>query len=189
MHIGLFFGSFNPIHIGHLIIANHVLNETQTDQIWFIVSPLNPFKESTSLLDEHVRLALVQRAVAGNDRLVVKDIEFHLPRPSYTAHTLSWLEQNHSNHVFSIIMGSDSLRTLQTWKQPEHIVDKYKLLIYRRPGFAVNNEMNASLQVLNSPLLGISSTDIRHLIKNGKSIRYLVPDSVRDEIETNNYYR
>jgi nicotinate-nucleotide adenylyltransferase len=189
MKIGLYFGSFNPIHVGHLVIANHILNESDLDKIWFIVSPLNPFKESAGLLNEYDRLHLVQKAIEADLRLRASDIEFALPKPSYTVHTLAYLGDKYPDHQFSIIMGSDGFQNLDKWKNPETIVGNYQIIIYRRPGFEIDNKLNANIQVMNAPLLEISSTHIRNLIKGGKSIKYLVPASVEDEILASGLYK
>jgi nicotinate-nucleotide adenylyltransferase len=189
MKVGLYFGSFNPIHVGHLVIANHILNESDLDKIWFIVSPLNPFKESGDLLNEYDRLHLVQKAIEADLRLRASDIEFALPKPSYTVHTLAYLTDKYPDHQFSIIMGSDGFQNLDKWKNPETIVDNYQIIIYRRPGFEIDNKLNANIQVMNAPLLEISSTHIRNLIKDGKSIKYLVPPSVEDEILASRLYK
>jgi nicotinate-nucleotide adenylyltransferase len=189
MKIGLFFGSFNPIHIGHLIIANHILNETGLDKIWFVVSPVNPFKIHSDLLHENARLALVNKAIEGDDRFVASDIEFQLPKPSFTINTLLFLKEANSEHDFSIIMGSDNFTDLNKWKNYESIVANYRILIYSRSGFEVKNEINATIELLNAPILDISSTAIRESIKLGKSIRYLVPELVRKEIIEKGYYR
>lgn len=189
MKIGLYFGSFNPIHTGHLIIANQVLNETILEKIWFVVTPQNPFKTDSYLLNETERLALVQLAILNDQRLEVSDVEFHLSKPSYTVHTLTYLKENYPDHRFTIIMGSDSFQNFHLWKNFEVIMNSHKLLIYRRPGFEVENKINAELEILDSPLLEISSTKIRELIRSGKSIRYLVPENVREKIEMNNYYK
>ncbi len=189
MEIGLFFGSFNPIHIGHLIIANYVLNLTEVREVWFVVSPHNPFKQNEDLLGEQYRLSLVQKAISGNKKLKAVDIEFKLSRPSYTVNTLLYLKEKYPRQKFSMIMGSDSFQALAKWKDYEQIISQYPLFVYTRPGFEVQNEINARLTILKTPLLGISSTEIRDLIKNGRSIRYLVPDAVRKEIKKNKYYR
>jgi len=189
MKIGLYFGSFNPIHTGHLIIASHVLNETDLEKIWFVVSPQNPFKPSATLLNEYDRLHLVQQAIEADDRLRASEIEFSLPKPSYTAHTLTYLGEKYPSHQFSIIMGSDSFQNLSNWKNGEVIAANYPLLIYRRPGFEINNTLNANITIMEAPLLEISATHIRELIKLGKSIRYLVPDVVEKEIEKSGFYR
>jgi nicotinate-nucleotide adenylyltransferase len=189
MKIGLYFGSFNPIHTGHLIIANHVLNETDLQKIWFIVSPQNPFKSSSTLLNEYDRLHLVQKAVEGDDRLKASEIEFSLPKPSYTAHTLTYLSEKYSAHQFTIIMGSDSFQNLAKWKNAEFIKANYSLLVYRRPGFEVTDTGGTNATILNAPLLEISATYIRETIQKGASIRYLVPDAVREEIEKSAFYK
>jgi len=189
MKIGLFFGSFNPIHIGHLIIANYVLNESDLEKIWLIISPLNPFKTDKSLLDKNARLILAKAAVRRDKRIMASDIEFHLSKPSFTINTLSYLKKNHPDNEFSIIMGSDSFQNLQEWKDFESIINNYKILIYRRPGFEIENSINAEIEIMSAPHLNISSTEIRQLTRQGKSIRYLVPEKVRKEIERNQYYK
>lgn len=189
MNIGLYFGSFNPVHTGHLIIANHMLNETPIEKIWFIVSPQNPFKISHTLLNEYDRLHLLQLATEEDARIKVSDIEFHLPRPSYTSITLAHLSEKYPDHRFSIVMGSDSFQNLHKWKNYEAITSHYPIYVYRRPGFDINNSINATLTIVDAPLLQISATQIRQLISAGKSIRYLVPDNVREELEKSNYYK
>lgn len=190
MKIGLYFGSFNPIHTGHLIIANHVLNETSLQKIWFVISPQNPFKPSSTLLNEYDRLHLVRKAIEGDPRLLASDIEFSLPKPSYTAHTLAYLAEKHPMHQFSIIMGSDSFQNLPKWKNANIIMAHYPILVYRRSKFEVNNEHLAKdVTILDAPLLEISATYIREIILQGKSIRYLVSESVADEIEKSGFYK
>ena len=189
MNVGLFFGSFNPIHTGHLIIANWVLNETDIEKIWLVVSPQNPFKSEQDLLSEVHRLTLVQKAILGDERMEASDVEFELPRPSYTFRTLSLLKEKYPANTFFIIMGSDSFQDLAKWKNFESIVSNHKMVVFERPGIDVKNEINAQIEILDAPLLEISSTNIRELIKNKKSIRYLVPDMVREEIEAKLYYK
>ena len=189
MKIGLYFGSFNPIHVGHLIIANHILNETEIEKIWFVVSPRNPLKSEAGLLDEYNRLHLVRRAVEEDKRIKTSDIEFHLPKPSFTVNTLAYLEEKYPKHQFFIIMGSDSFQNIHKWKNYQTIVNNYSIFVYKRPGFEIHNSINAKLQIIETPLLQISATQIRELIKRGKSVRYLVPDKVLEEIEMGNYYR
>lgn len=190
MQIGLFFGSFNPIHTGHLIIANHIFNETALKRIWFVVSPQNPFKSEESLLDEYNRLHLVRLALEDDFRMKAVDIEFHLPRPSYTSHTLISLSEKYPGHTFSLIMGSDSFLNLHKWKNFETIVNNYEIYIYKRPGIAAENrKIKTKPVIIDSPLIEISSTIIRSLVRDGKSIRYLVPDKVMEEIEKGGYYR
>ena len=189
MKIGLYFGSFNPVHVGHLIIANHTINNTDLQQVWLIVSPQNPLKPSSSLLNEYHRLHLVQSAIEGETKLKASNIEFKLPKPSYTVDTLAYLTEKFPQHEFSIIMGSDSFCNLNKWKNYELIVKNHLLYIYERPGFKINNIINATIQKLVAPLLEISSTNIRKMLKEGKSIRYMVTDIVKEEIERNSYYR
>jgi nicotinate-nucleotide adenylyltransferase len=189
MKIGLYFGSFNPIHIGHCIIASHIVQNTTLDSIWFIVSPQNPLKQSSSLLNEYHRLHLAQLAIEEEPKLKVSDIEFHLPRPSYTIDTLTYLKEKYPDKIFSVIMGSDGLQNLHKWKNVQALVKDYSIYVYKRPGFEIINTVKAKLEEVNAPLLEISSTHIRDTIQKGKSIRYLVPDKVREEIELYHYYR
>src|SRR5690349_2477380 len=154
MKIGLYFGSFNPIHAGHLIIANHVLNETALDKLWFVVSPQNPFK-ANGLLNEYDRLHLVKLATEDDPRIKVSDIEFSLPKPSYTINTLAYLNEKYPEHEFSIIMGSDSFQNLHKWKNADVIIARYPIYVYRRPDFEIVNSINAKLTVVEAPLLQI----------------------------------
>jgi nicotinate-nucleotide adenylyltransferase len=188
MQIGLFFGSFNPVHTGHLIIANHILNSTALKKIWFIVSPQNPFKESKTLLNEYHRLHLLKLAIEDDNRIKALDIEFGLPKPSYTTNTLIHLEEKYPGNQFSVIMGSDSFQNLHKWKNYEMIIKNYSIYVYRRPEFEVKNDINAKLIIVEAPMLEISATEIRRMVKERKSIRYLVPDKVREEIELGGYY-
>ncbi len=189
MKVGLYFGSFNPIHHGHLIIASHVVNETALQQVWFVVSPQNPFKQNHSLLNEYHRLHLVKLAIEGENKLRATDIEFKLPKPSYTITTLQYLEEKYPEHQFSIILGSDSFQNLDKWKNADVIMERYELYVYTRAGYEARTDLPVKYKVLDAPILQISSTHIRELIKNGKSIRYLVPDIVKEDIEKNHYYR
>lgn len=189
MKIGLYFGSFNPVHVAHLIIANHILNETDIEKVWFVVSPQNPFKEESSLLNEYHRLHLVKTAIENDTRMWASEIEFGLPKPSYTTNTLAYLKEKNPEHEFCIIMGSDSFQNLHKWKNAEVIIKHYEIYVYLRQGFAVENSINAKLHIVEAPLLQLSATQIRKSLKEGKSIRYQVPDSVREEIEKGNYYK
>ncbi len=189
MKIGLYFGSFNPVHTGHLIIANHAVNETDLNQVWFVVSPQNPFKQSSSLLNEYQRLHLIKSAIDGENNLRASSVEFNLPKPSYTIDTLIYLKEKHPEHEFFILMGSDGFKNLNKWKNHAVIAANYAIYIYPRPGFEILETHGATIHTLKAPLLEISSTHIRELIKNKKSIRYLVPDVVKEEIELAGYYR
>lgn len=189
MNIGLYFGSFNPIHVGHLIITNHVLNITPLEKVWIVISPQNPFKNSSLLLNEYDRLHLVRLAVEDDNRMKASDVEFYLPKPSYTINTLTYLQEKYPEHTFSIIMGSDSYMNLSKWKNYEIIIKNYPIYVYNRPGFEIIDQLPGQLFVLDAPLLQISATEIREFLKEGKSIRYLVPEKVREEIEQNRYYK
>lgn len=190
MKIGLYFGSFNPIHNGHLIIANYFLQHTDLDKVWFVVSPQNPFKQDSSLLNEYHRLYLVQKAIEGENNLKASDIEFGLPRPSYTIDTLTYLEEKFPQHEFCVIMGSDSFQNLEKWKNGNLIKEKYNLYVYERRGYPVEEKsIEKNIVMLKVPLLDISASLIRKMIQGEKSIRYLVPDSVNEEILKAGYYK
>lgn len=190
MKVGLYFGSFNPIHNGHLIIANYIVQNTPLEQVWFVISPQNPLKKSSTLLNEYHRLYLVQVSIEDEPALKASDIEFRLPKPSYTINTLTYLAEKFPSHEFSIIMGSDSYQNLPEWKNYQQLLSTYPIYVYERPGFKPENKYEkAIVNFVKAPLLEISSTYIRNIIKEGKSIRYLVPDKVRLEIEQNAYYR
>ncbi len=189
MNIGLYFGSFNPIHHGHLIIAQHLLNETDLEQVWMVISPQNPFKPQKQLLNEYHRLHLVHLAIGDNSRIKASDIEFGLPKPSYTIDTITYLKEKYPQHNFSIIMGSDGLQNLDKWKNASKLMQENPFYVYRRPGFEVIQQPVNKLMIVEAPLLEISATHIRELIRQQKSIRYLVPDAVIDELKRNNYYK
>ena len=176
MITGLYFGSFNPIHIGHMAIANFMIEFSELDQLWFVVSPQNPLKEKKSLLKDYHRLEMVRLAVEEDDRLRASDIEFQLPTPSYTIDTLAYLEEKHPGIEFQLVMGADGLRTFHKWKHAELITQKYHRLIYPRP----DTDMNAAsllpnATVVDAPLMEISSSFIRTAIREGKDVRHLVP--------------
>ncbi|RYF91232.1 MAG: nicotinate-nucleotide adenylyltransferase [Chitinophagaceae bacterium] len=188
MLIGLYFGSFNPVHHGHLIIANHIVNSGVANEVWFVVSPQNPFKKAATLLNQNHRLHLVEIAIDGEKNLKASNIEFKLPTPSYTIDTLTYLKEKYPNKDFAVVMGSDGFQNIDKWKNAEVILANYPIIIYKRPGFDINETHKGNIKVLEAPLLEISSTHIRKLIRQKKSIRYLVPDNVQKEIEMQNYY-
>lgn len=189
MKIGLYFGSFNPVHVGHLIIADFVVNNADLQQVWMIVSPQNPLKKSSSLLNEYDRLNLVNIAIEGNEKLKASDIEFKLPKPSYTVDTLIYLKEKYPGHEFVVIIGSDSYLNIHKWKNFEILQKDYRFIIFERPAFPVDKKtLPQKWKILQAPLLEISSTYIRTQIKAGKSIKYLVTEPVRKEIERNGYY-
>ncbi|MGE5356984.1 MAG: nicotinate (nicotinamide) nucleotide adenylyltransferase [Deltaproteobacteria bacterium] len=190
MKIGLYFGSFNPVHTGHMIIANHVLNFTELDQIWMVISLQSPFKQRSNLIDSYDRLNLVERAIGDNDRIKPCTIEFELPTPSYTIDTLAYLKDRYPSNDFTLLMGSDNLVNFNHWKNFDIILKYYKILVYLRPGFENVPFINhPSVSSLNAPLLDISSSFIRKLIAEGKSIQYLVPEKVREEIYKSNLFK
>lgn len=188
MKIGLFFGSFNPIHIGHLIIANHIVEHAELQKIWFVVSPQNPLKPALSLLNEYHRFHLVQLAIETDTRFKASNIEFKLPRPSYTIDTLTYLSEKYPKHQFSIIMGGDSYSNLSNWKNYELILKNYPIIVYNREGF-LSDKKSSSTTFIQAPILNISSTQIRNEIKMGKSVKYLVPELVYNELEITSYYK
>ena len=189
MKVGLYFGSFNPIHIGHLIIANYVANNTLLDQVWFVISPQNPLKKERTLLNEQHRKHLIDLAIEGEKKLRTSNVEFKLPKPSYTVNTLTYLSGKYPKHNFSIILGIDSFSNIRRWKNYEVLLRDYEIYIYQRSGFLLKDLPASKAILLNAPLLEISSTLIRDLIKQKKSIRFLVPDIVKDEIEGQGYYK
>ena len=203
MRIGLFFGTFNPIHIGHLVIANYFANLPELDQIWLVVTPQNPLKQKSTLLADHHRLALVQLAVENNDRLKACDIEFKMPQPNYTIDTLAYLKEKHPKHQFSLIIGEDNLRGFTKWKNYEIIRDTYPMFVYPRvltaqeleeTGFENNHQAlvkqfpNAHF-CFDAPMMKISSTYIRQAIKNKQEVQYLLTEEVRKYVDEMNFYR
>lgn len=188
MNIGLYFGSFNPVHNGHLIIASHIINYTNLQQVWFVISPQNPLKNSNSLLNEKHRKHLIDLCITGEKEMRTSNVEFKLPKPSYTIDTLACLSEKYLQHSFSIVMGSDSFCNIKSWKNYELLLTNYDIYIYERPGFPEKSSYPQNIIYLNAPLLDISSTRIREMLKENKSIRFLVPDIVKQEIESKQYY-
>jgi len=188
--IGLFFGSFNPIHIGHLIIANTIVETTDLAKVWFVVSPQNPLKPSKGLLHEFDRYDMVRAAVYDNYKLEVSDVEFHMPKPSYTIHTLVYLSEKHPDKEFKIIIGEDNLESFTRWKNYEQILENYGLYVYPRPGVTSSElKRHPNVQVVEAPLLDISATFIRNSIRKGHSVRYLVPEGVEAIIREKKFYQ
>ena len=187
--VALFFGSFNPIHIGHLIIAECVAQSAFADQVWFIVSPHNPLKHPADLLHAFDRFDMVERAIADNHRFKVSDVEFHLPRPNYTIHTLEKLQNQYPEHHFRLVMGEDNLIVLPKWKAYEQLLAQYGILVYPRPGHAKSDlSAHPNVHMIKAPLLDISASYIREQIKAGQSIRYLVPEPVEQLISIKKFY-
>ncbi|MBS1635079.1 MAG: nicotinate-nucleotide adenylyltransferase [Bacteroidetes bacterium] len=190
MRIGLFFGSFNPIHVGHMVLANYMLSFTDLQQVWFVVSPHNPLKEKSSLLDQNQRLHMVNLAIGDNLNLKSNNIEFGLPQPSYTINTLAHLKEKYPKHEFALIMGADNLQTFHKWKNYETILDNYKIYTYPRPGFDGGAlRLHQHVVMTEAPVMEISSTFIRNAIKAKKDVSYFVPAPVWQYIDEMNFYR
>ena len=189
MKVGLFFGSFNPIHIGHLIIANIMAETTDLKKVWMVVSPQNPFKPSKGLLHEFDRFDMVRAAVYDHYKIEACDIEFHLPKPSYTIHTLVHLSEKHPDKEFKVVMGEDNLVNFVKWKNHERILEDYGLYVYPRPRTQLSDlKSHPNVKMVDAPMLDISATFLRKCIRNGQSIRYLVPDVVEEMIRTKGFY-
>lgn len=204
MNIGLYFGTFNPIHVGHLVIANYMADFTDLDQVWLIVSPHNPLKEKSTLLTDLHRLALVKIAIDDNPKLRASDIEFSLPKPSYTATTLAYLKDKYPQHNFALIMGEDNLRTLHKWYNHDVILKNHKIYVYPRVltvqeeaevtgiNSHVGNDFAEDANVVfcdDAPVMKVSASFVRNAIRDGKDVRYLLTEPVHTYIEEMNFYR
>jgi nicotinate-nucleotide adenylyltransferase len=190
MKIGLFFGSFNPIHVGHLVIAGYMANYNDLNQVWLVVSPHNPLKNKNDLILTYDRLEMAKLATENAENIRVSDVELRLPQPSYTIDTLSHLKEKYPEHEFSLIMGSDNLASLKKWKNYEVILKEYRIFVYPRPGFQnIEFSDHPSVVITKTPLMELSSTFIRNSFKEKKSIRFFVPDSVLEFIESKNLYK
>ena len=202
MKIGLYFGSFNPIHVGHLIIANYMADYTDFDQVWMVVSPHNPHKKKSSLLADNHRLSLVQIAVEGNEKIMASDTEFKLTQPSYTVTTLAYLKEKFPKNEFSLLMGEDNLRTFHKWFNYEEIIDNHKIYVYPRvlteqekngveksKGISFVLDHQNLIMCDEVPVMKISSSFIRKAIKNGKDVQYLLSEPVLKYVDEMNFYR
>jgi nicotinate-nucleotide adenylyltransferase len=190
MKIGLFFGSFNPIHTGHLIIANHLATSTELERVWLVVSPHNPLKPRATLARDHDRLHLVQLAIGDNPRLEASNVEFSLPKPSYTVDTLAYLREKYPQHTFSLIMGGDNIATIDQWKNYEFLLANYDIYVYARPGYDLGAfAQSPRVRICEAPMLDISATYIRKRIAAGMSIQYLVPDPVWEYLGSSTMYK
>lgn len=191
MTIGLYFGTFNPIHIGHLIIANHIVEHTNLDKIWFVVTPHNPLKNKKTLLDNYQRLEMVHIATSPYDKLGVSNIEFGLPQPNYTINTLEHIKEKHPNHTFALIMGEDNLKSLHKWKNYELLLKNYEIYVYPRVTKLSDNNLSnhSSIHFVDAPIVEISSTHIRKNIKEGKNVEPLLSTEVWKYIDEMNFYK
>ncbi len=192
MRIGLYFGSFNPIHIGHLVIANHLAEYSDLDQIWFVVTPHNPFKKKSSLLDNFQRLEMVYRATKEYTKLKPSDIEFNLPQPNYTVNTLAHLQEKHPDYEFALIMGEDNLKSFHKWKNYEIILENHHIYVY--PRISENKvetqfDGHKKIHVVNAPIMQLSSTFIRNSIKVGKNVKPMLPEFVWEYLDEMSFYK
>lgn len=190
MKIGLFFGSFNPIHTGHLIIANYMAVFTGLKEVWLVVSPHNPLKNKNSLTNMYDRLEMARQAIENSEHLKVSDIEFGLPQPSYTIDTLTYLQEKYPEREFVLIMGADNLASLKKWKNYEVLLKNYQIYVYPRPGVDLGEWANhPAITITETPQMDISSTFVRKAIKEGRNVQYFVPDNVLEFIDNKNMYR
>lgn len=192
MKIGLYFGTFNPIHVGHLIIANHMAEHSKLDQVWFVITPQSPFKTKASMLDNHDRFEMVYRATADYPKLRANDIEFGMSQPNYTIHTLVFLQEKYPMHEFALIMGEDNLKSLHKWKNHELILANHHIYVY--PRLSEGNvesqfDQHPKIHKVSAPIMELSSTFIRKSIKAGKNIRPMLPENVWEYIDEMNFYR
>lgn len=186
---GLFFGSFNPVHTGHMVIANYMATQTSLKEVWMVVSPHNPLKKKQSLAPDYDRLHLVRLAIGDNPRLRASDIEFGLPRPSYTIDTLTYLREKYPDKDFVLIMGGDNLRTLHKWKSYELLLEQYSIYVYQRPSYDLGDlATHPNIRIFEAPLMQISSSYIRKCIAEGHSVEYLVPGGVFEYLEKSGLY-
>ena len=191
--IGLFFGSFNPIHIGHIILANHILEFSNLDEIWFVVTPHNPFKEKKTLLNDQNRLYMVELALKNYPNMKASNIEFSLPQPSYTIDTLAYLKERHPSYTFSLIMGEDNLSGLQKWKNADVLIAHYPIYVYPRLTETTSAGKKllelSTIQKIDAPIIELSATQIRNMIKENKNIRPMLPPEVFDYLDGSSFYK
>ena len=187
---GLFFGSFNPIHVGHLIIAEYMIEHSDMQEVWFVVSPCNPLKKKSSLLDDRQRLYMVNLAIGDDVRFKASDIEFSMPQPSYTCHTLARLSEKFPQREFALIMGGDNLRTIDKWLNYQWILDNYDIYVYPRIDSALSpTAMPSRARMIDAPVVGISATMIRESIRQRQSVRYMLPVKVYQYLDEMGFYR
>ena len=191
--IGLFFGSFNPIHIGHLILANYILEYSDMQELWFVVSPQNPFKDKKTLLNDHNRLDMVELAIKNYPKMRASNVEFSLPIPSYTIDTLTYLKEKHPNVSFSLIMGEDNLKSLHKWKNYELILENHHIIVYPR---IMEDETTSktifehdNISLIKAPIIELSATEIRNMIKEAKNVKPMLPPEVFEYLDGSNFYK
>ena len=189
MKVGLFFGSFNPIHIGHLAIASYIVDYGGIDRLWFVVTPHNPHKKKKNLANDYDRLEMVNLAMDDDTRFDACDIEFRLPKPSYTINTLTYLKERYPSYIFKLIIGADNLANLHKWKNYEQLTNDYEFIVYPRPGFNIENiSIKANYTLVNAPMMDISSTFIRQAIREKKDVRFFLSHKVYKFIFENHIY-
>jgi len=192
MKVGLFFGSFNPIHIGHLVIGNHIAEFSDLDQVWFVVTPHNPFKKKSSLLDNFQRLEMVYQATKDFTKLKPSDIEFNLPQPNYTINTLAYLQEKYPDHEFALIMGEDNLKSFHKWKNYELILEAHDIYVYPRISektIETQFHNHARIHFINAPIMQLSSTFIRKSIQEGKNVQPMLPHHTWQYLDEMNFYK
>ena len=193
--IGLFFGSFNPIHIGHLILANYILEKSDMEQLWFVVSPQNPFKEKKSLLKDYHRLDMVNMALKNYPKMRASNVEFSLPKPSYTTDTLAYLKEKYPKNSFALIMGEDNLKSLHKWKNAEHLIENNQIIVYPRKLETENTEEknpfldHKNISLIDAPIIELSATEIRNMLKNNQNVRPMLPPEVFEFLDGSNFYK
>ncbi|MGI9527213.1 MAG: nicotinate (nicotinamide) nucleotide adenylyltransferase [Weeksellaceae bacterium] len=190
MKVGLFFGSFNPVHIGHLILANHILEYSDIDELWFVITPRSPFKKNESLADDYQRLHMVNLAIDEYEHMRTSKVEFDMPQPNYTVHTLAKLREDYPQHSFTLIMGEDNLTHLHKWKNAAYLVENYDILVYprlhkskKKPKVSMDR-----ITMVDAPIIEISSTAIRQAYKDGKNTKPLLPNKVYTYLDGSNLY-
>jgi nicotinate-nucleotide adenylyltransferase len=189
MKVGLFFGSFNPVHVGHLVIANHFVEFGDLDEVWLVVTPHNPLKKKITLANDYDRLHLVNLAITDNPKLRASDIEFRLPKPSYTVETLAYLSEKYPQHEFALLMGGDNLQTFNRWKNYEFLLANYQIYVYQRPEYSLDAwRTHPNIRIFDAPMMSISASFIRESIRAGKSVQYLVHDAVREYLDKSGLY-
>jgi len=191
--VGLFFGSFNPIHIGHLILANYILENSDMNEVWFVVSPQNPFKDKKTLLSDHNRLDMVELALKHYPNIKASNVEFSLPKPSYTIDTLAYLNEKYPNYSFSLIMGEDNLKSLHKWKNADYLIKNYHVIVYPRISEGETKTsgypQHENISLIKAPIIELSATEIRNMIKENKNVRPMLPPEVFEYLDGSSFYK